>query len=134
MDWNWGFPPFGVFGFVIAIVFIGSLFNYLQARSRNETIRQLAASGKDVSPELMRGLTSEADDNGRGLLTAGVIVLASAAALALFGDQIGRVTGDDEVGPVLRTVAIFPAFIGGALLLSGIIGALGRKKRSGDEG
>ncbi|NRA31568.1 MAG: hypothetical protein HRU11_15065, partial [Parvularculaceae bacterium] len=63
MDWTWGFPPLGVFGFIIAIVFIGSLFNYLKAKSAHETIRDLAGNGHPIDPELYKSLDAEGGAN-----------------------------------------------------------------------
>lgn len=122
----------GVFGFVILIVLIGSLFQYLKVRSNNETIRTLAQSGQPIDPQLLRHLHSEESSSSVGLFVGGVITFAVAAALYLFGAQLGAATGDPEIGPVFRAIAIFPAFIGGGLLLAGIVLAVVRRGRRED--
>jgi hypothetical protein len=126
------FGQIGVFSFVILIVLIGSLFQYLKVRSNNETLRKLAESGQPIDPQLLRSVRSGEGDGGpRGYLVGGMITLAVAAALYLFGDQIGVIAGDDQVGPVFRAIAIFPAFIGGALILAGIVvGVADRRSNS----
>lgn len=120
MEWDWGFPPLGVFGFIVAIVFIASLFSFLKARSAHETIRQLAASGQPIDRSLLKSIEGDDQDNGLGLVVGGTVTLAVAVALVLFGQQIGVIAGDDEVGPVLRAVAVFPGLIGLALLGTGV--------------
>ncbi|MEM1379845.1 MAG: hypothetical protein AAGH41_04380 [Pseudomonadota bacterium] len=134
MDWEFGFAPVGVFGFVILIVLIGSLFSYLKTRSAHETIRTLAASGRDIDPSLLRGLETEGGSGWQGFLTGGTITLAVAVALVIFGQQLGTITGDDEVGPVFRAVAVFPGLIGAALLLMGLISAIAGRGRGADNG
>lgn len=118
----------GIFGFVLAIVLIGSLFQYLKVRSNNETIRQMVASGQPVDREMLRHLGRESDSGPGGLITGGVITLAAAAALYLFGEQIGQVAGDDEVGPVFRAIALFPGLIGAALVVVGAAGVVFRRR------
>lgn len=132
-DWEWGFPQLGVFGFVIAIVLIGSIFSYLKSRSAHETIQKLAESGQPIDPEMLRGLEADPQETGRGLVVGGAVTLAVAAALIVFGQQIGAVTGDEQVGPVLRAVAVFPGFIGAALLVTGIA-SLAMRGKSAREG
>lgn len=116
----WEHGQIGVFGFVLAIVLIGSLFQYLKIRSNNETIRQLAASGQTIDPALLRHLGREEQDVGTGLIVGGVIMMGVAAGLYFFGAQLGAATGDPEVGPVFRAIAGLVGFIGGALLLVGV--------------
>jgi len=121
MDWGFDNDLVLIFGFVLVIIFISSFFSFMKAKSAHETIRELSSKGQPIAPELLRGLQDDDDRSGRGLLTGGFILIAIAVALAVFGMQIGAITGDDEVGPVLRTVAIFPGMIGAALLVSGAI-------------
>jgi hypothetical protein len=130
MEFSLGqFGEIGVFTFVFMIVFIGGLFQYLRVRSTNETLRKLAESGQPVDRELLQSVrTGEGDGGPSSYLVGGIITLAVAAALYFFGEEMGAITGDPQVGPVMRAVALFPAFIGAALLLSGLITGMTRRK------
>lgn len=133
MDY-FGFPPIGVFTFVILIILIGSLFQYLKVRSNNETIKTLAQSGQPIDPRVLGHLGRERNDGGAGgLLTGGFITLAVAVGLYFFGAQIGIATEDPEVGPVFRAIAAIPGVIGIALMIAGLVGLIFRK-RNRDEG
>lgn len=128
MDIFYG-APIGVFGFVILIILIGSVFSYLKVRSNNETIRRLAETGQPIDPTLLSHLNRDGEaSSGGGMLVGGVITLAVAVALYLFGQQIGAVSGDDEVGPIFRAIALFPALIGGALVVIGGLMVVTKKK------
>jgi hypothetical protein len=123
MEFSLGqFGEIGVFTFVILIIFIGSLFHYLRVRSTNQTLRRLAESGQPIDRDLLHSVRASDGDGGpASYFTGGLVTLAVAAALYFFGQEIGTITGDEQVGPVMKAVAIFPAFIGGALLIAGIV-------------
>lgn len=123
MEFDYFHPGISVFGFVIAIVLIGSLFNYLQERSRNETLRDLAAKGHPIDPETLRSLRKDRSSTA-GLLTGGFVTIAVAAALIVFGRVLGSIDGDQEVATVFLGISAFPGFVGIALLLAGIVTAL----------
>ena len=132
MDFDiFGYGQIGVFGFVLAIILIGSFFNYLKIRSNNETIRALAASGQSVDPELLNHLGRESRETGPGMMIGGFITLAVAVGLYFFGMQIGAVTGDEELGPVFRAIAMIPGFVGAALLIAGLVMTVFRKRDKG---
>ncbi|MCQ8186241.1 hypothetical protein [Parvularcula maris] len=125
------FGQIGVFTFVILIVFIGGLFQYLRVRSTNETLRKLAESGQPIDRELLGSVRSTESDGGpSSYFVGGIVTIAAAAALYVFGQQLGDITGDPQLGPVMRAVAVFPAFIGGALLVAGLVVGLTRKGRT----
>ncbi|GGY46708.1 hypothetical protein [Parvularcula lutaonensis] len=132
MDFDlFGYGQIGVFGFVLAIILIGSFFNYLKVRSNNETIRALAASGQGIDPELLGHLKRESGETGPGMVIAGFITVAVAIGLYFFGSQLGVATGDDQVGPVFRAIAMIPGFVGAALLVAGLFITVFRKRGKG---
>lgn len=131
MELDWG-SPLVVFGFVLLIVLIGSLFEYLKSRSAHRLIGELAASGRDIDPALLDGLRGDRTSSARGLMIGGAIMCAVAVALALFGRELGSITGDEEVGPVLRAVAIFPGMVGAVMFLIGVVVGLVDRGEKGD--
>lgn len=125
MDWTWGFPPLGVFGFIIAIVFIGSLFNYLKAKSAHETIRDLASSAQPIDPELYKSLDAEGRaQNGSGMITGGAVTFVVGAAVFLGAIPFGTAVGDAEVTQIFQAMATMTALIGGGIFLVGLIKAM----------
>ena len=127
-----GFPPIGVFGFIVLIVLIGSLFSFLKVRSNNETIRQLAQSGQPIDPSLLERLGRDSEDGRGGLLIGGFITLAVAVGLYFFGAQIGLATDDPEVGPIFRGIAMIPGAIGAALMIAGFLQLMFRRRSDRD--
>ena len=125
--WNSWENPIGVFGFVIAIVFIGSFFSYMKQRSKNELIREALRSGQSLDPELLGDLKD--DDSEGGLIVAGLIVMAVAVGLVIMGYQIDKVEGKDEVFQIMKGVAAIPGLIGLVLFVAGVFQALTRKKK-----
>lgn len=115
---GWG-QPVGVFGFVILIVLIGSLFSWLKTRAQQETIREAIRKGIDLDPQMLNKLDNPSDGKG-SLLLAGMILLAASVALVFFGYQIGQVEPDDEVFTIFLGIAGFPFMIGIVLLLVGL--------------
>ncbi len=128
MDY-FGFPPVGVFAFVILLVLIGSLFQYLEVRSNNQTIRTLAQSGQPLDPSLIKHLGRERSGGGPGgLLLAGTIIIAVAIGLYIFGQQIGAVENEPETTQIFVGIAAIPGAVGVALFLGGLVKLLLRRK------
>ncbi len=121
----WGPGP-SLWGFIILVILIGSFFNYLQERSRNETIREAMRSGQQIDQEILRSLDD--DSRGGGLFVGGFVTLAAALGLIVLGHQISVAEGEPEVFEILKGVAAIPGFIGVALILSGVVKSLFRKK------
>ena len=116
IDFGWG-DPISVFGFVLIIILIGSVSSYLKVRAQQKTLREAIRAGQPIDPALLGSIGREGSVDPRGLRIGGLVTLAAAVALVLFGWQIGRVAGDDEVFGVMVAVAAFPALIGIALLV-----------------
>lgn len=124
--WEHWHSNISVFGFVIAIILIGSFFSYLKQRSRHELIREAMRSGQSIDPDLLKDLKDE-DEKG-GMIIAGAILLAVAVGLAALGYQIDKVEESNEVFEIMKGVAVIPALIGVVLLIAGLIEAATRKK------
>ena len=118
MDMNFGFgTPIGVFTFVLLIILIGNVFSWLRTRAQMETMREAIRSGQPIDPSILAALEPHERDARRGFLVGGLVTLAVAVALVVFGWQIARVTGDDQVAGVMLAVSAFPGLIGVALLI-----------------
>ena len=129
MDFGFGWDaPLGVFGFVILIILIGNLFSWLKVRAQQETLREAIRSGQPLDPSIVETLDSGRRENREGLFVGGLITLAAAAALVLFGWQMGRVADEPDLLGVMLAVAAFPALVGIALLVTA---AVTRRKDSG---
>ena len=117
IDFGWG-DPISLFGFVLIIILIGSVSSYLKVRAQQKTLREAIRAGQPIDPALLGSLERDSGADPRSLRIGGLVTLAVAVALVLFGWQIGRVAGDDEVFGVMIAVAAFPALIGIALLIA----------------
>ncbi|MEO1309470.1 MAG: hypothetical protein AAFV51_00695 [Pseudomonadota bacterium] len=118
-----------VFAFVIAIILIGNIFSVQRNRDRQKTIRELAASGKELSPETIRALGLADTESGSGIGVGGAVLLGVAFGLVVLGQAIGYASGDDEVPVILAGVAAIPGAIGLVLIISRIFI---RRDRNGD--
>jgi len=87
----WHYGGIGLWTFILAIILIGSLFDYLKSRSRNEVIREALKSGQPLDPETLKDFRS--DDRGR-LIIGGLVTMAVAMGLVFMGYQIGKTDGD----------------------------------------
>ena len=118
--------PLGVFAMVAAIVG----FNVWGAASRRrqvmETVRDAIRSGQSLDPETIKALGAEEPKGKGGDLKPGMILIAVAAALVVFGFLIGRSDFADapEVVTVFIAIAAFPGFIGVVLVLFGLAGLM----------
>jgi hypothetical protein len=113
-------------GGVIAV--FGMYFHHQQKKMLHDTARLALERGQPIPPELVSELSdtarSKPDDwnNPRNDIRSGVILLAVGIGLYLFFDTMGLHN--------LRFVGAIPGFIGIALLLLGIFGALFARKKS----
>lgn len=115
---GWG-QPISVFGFVILIVLIGSLFSWLKTRSQQETIREAIKAGIELDPDMLNKLESSSGGKG-GIMLGGMICIAVAVALVFFGYQIGKVETDEQILTIFLGIAGFPFMVGVVLLLVGL--------------
>ena len=124
IGFGWG-DPIGVFGVVLLIILIGSVSSWLKVRAQQATLREAIRSGQPVDPALLGTIERDRIDP-RGLMIGGLVTVAVAIALPVFGWQIGRVSGDAEVFGVMLGVAAFPGLVGLALLLGAALAGRGR--------
>ncbi|WP_051881425.1 hypothetical protein [Parvularcula oceani] len=111
--------PLGAFGFVVLIVLITSIASWLKAQAVQETIREAIRAGVPLDAATVRELKRSAgeDEGGGGRGVAGLILIAVAVALILFGFIVGKASDDPQVFPILTAVSLFPGAIGVALLV-----------------
>lgn len=85
----------------IGMVVLGGIWDSIRKReAQHETLRRLLETGKPTDPELMEQLLGSERDKARDLRTGGIICLATAPGLVIFG---WIMTG---VAPVLLTVML----------------------------
>lgn len=112
-------PLIIIWGSILLLVFIVSLFKYLGRRSKYRVLEKIAESGQTLSPELLAGLTN---GNGRAPedknpITSGIFLMCIGIALAVFfwAMQGGGIPlADDNWLPV---IGVFPFMIGLARVL-----------------
>ena len=114
--------PLAPFIMVIFIVGFVYYFGHKNRREVLETVRQAAASGAQLTPEVIRELGASgkkpSNDNG---VRSGVILLAVAAACIAMGYALQAASGEPEIFPILAGAASFPGFIGVALIATGLL-------------
>ncbi len=101
-------PIVAIAAFVLIINQIGRV---LRVRMHHRTLREAINKDSPAAADLVARLDEEPNQNG-GDSRTGLILLALAAAL--FG--FGLIQGDADDIRTLSGVALFPAFVGAALL------------------
>ncbi len=110
---------FLILAFVIAIILIGNFFSSQRSRERQRTIRELAASGKELTPETIRALgLADNENSGGGIGLGGAILIGVALGLVALGQAIGFATGEEEAPIILMGVAAIPGAIGLVMIIS----------------
>jgi len=133
-NFSWEQGQLGIFTFVIIIVLISSIASVIRTQSRNSTLKELARSGQPIDPSLLQSLASSKDDDDGGpgaLIVGGFITLTVAAALVVFGQRLAAIDNDPDDAKIFEAIAVFPGFIGIALLVVGIVSAI-FTRRKGD--
>ncbi len=105
--------PIAIFGSMVAVVWLVSLFNFKKRGTIHETLRHAIDKGQVLSDDMMVRL-SLANDPVRADLRRGVLFLAFGAAFGFLGMMVGMEDGE-AIRPMLG-VASFPVFIGLAYL------------------
>ncbi|MEQ8403510.1 MAG: hypothetical protein RKE49_00325 [Oceanicaulis sp.] len=114
--------PLGVFAMVAAIVGFNVWGSAAKRKQVMETVRDAIRSGQTLDAETIKALGADEPKKKGGDLKAGLILLAVAAALLVFGRTFG---GSDlidapEMIPIMTAVAAFPGFIGVVLIVFGL--------------
>ena len=105
--------PAILFGSIVAIVWLVSLFNAKKRTTVHETLRHAIDQGQVLSDEMMVRL-SLANDPVRADLRRGVLFIAAGLAFAFLGWMLGMDEGE-AIRPMFG-VAAFPVFLGLAYL------------------
>ncbi|HPF23748.1 MAG: DUF6249 domain-containing protein [Hyphomonas sp.] len=116
--------PAILFGSIVAIVWLVSLFNSKKRTTVHETLRHAIDKGQVLSDEMMVRL-SLANDPVRADLRRGVLFIAAGLAFAFLGWMVGMEEGE-AIRPMLG-VAAFPVFLGLAYLGLWVSGRNDRK-------
>lgn len=114
---SWGSPVL-LLGFIVLLVAFGGLFSWLKTRAEQATLREAIRSGQPIDPEALRMIGEQPRDRRAGLLTGGLVTIAVALALVVFGLVVGRTEGDPSVFPIMAAIAGFPGLVGIALLIA----------------
>lgn len=115
--------PIGFFAMVAAIVILPRYFRSQERQKLADTIRVAIEKGQPLPPEVMHTLTngepSRPPPPPRSDLRRGVVWLAVAVGIALFGLALGYAEPDATM-PFLAFAAI-PGCIGAAFIVLGLI-------------
>lgn len=108
---------------ILLLVFIVSLFSYLNRRSKYRLLERLAEKGQQLTPDMLAGLSSNGRSrDDRGPIAQGIFLMCVGVALAVFfwAMQGGGIPLSDDHW--LAVIGIFPFMVGLARLLGGMIG------------
>jgi hypothetical protein len=129
MDWHewYGWSGgVGLWGFIIAVVLIGSFFGYMKQKSRNDLIREALRNGQSIDPDMLKDIKE--DDEKGGMILGGAICVAVAIGLVFMGYQIDKVEPGENVFEIMKGVAAIPGLVGVVLMIFGTLAKLGGKK------
>lgn len=116
-----GIGALGFWLFIALIVIGGMWYSIREKEIKQETIRRLIESGRDVDPAVMDKLIGQDKRLDRELMVAGLIVLFVAPGLALLGWFISLLSAPWLL-PMLG-VAVLVAFVGIGLIVAAKIAA-----------
>lgn len=115
-----------IFGFIPLIFIFAFFFNYRIQKQVQETIRAAVQSGTQLTTDLIKAIGAPKQPQHVDL-RRGVILIASAAAIMLFGMAVGSY--EDEGLAVFLGIAAFPGLIGLAYLAFHFMGLRDREER-----
>jgi ABC-type transport system involved in cytochrome c biogenesis permease subunit len=119
-------PSLIFWGAVLLIVFITSLFGFLERQSRYRTIEKMVEKGQTVPPEMLSRYAARYDRYDRHgwhythPAASGIFLMCIGVAIAVFLWALqggGNVIDGDHVPNWLPVVGIFPFMVGLARLL-----------------
>ncbi len=114
-----GLGAMGFWLFVAAIVAAGVWDNIRKLDAQHETLRRVIESGQTLDEAMTDKLLSVAGSNkelDRDLRVAGLILLALAPGLAVFGWLLSIATGAAKLMPIMLAVGVLMLFISAGLL------------------
>ena len=112
--------PLAPFIMVVAIIAIPAWLKSRDRREMQQTLRSAIEKGQPLPPEVIDALGKEGarppSTAGRDM-RVGVIWLAVALGVAMFGWMLSYVDGDSEIFYVMGGMAAIPGFIGLAFII-----------------
>ena len=110
------FAAFGFWMFIAAVVVAGIWYDAKEKETKQETLRRVVESGRDIDPEVIDRLIGASDgrDTARDLRIAAYITMGVAPGLFLFSLFLGAVS--TEARAALMGVSLLVACIAGGLL------------------
>lgn len=107
---------FGFWMFIAAVSVAGIWYDAKEKETKQETLRRVVESGRDIDPETIRQIIGEnsSGNTARDLRIGAYILFGVAPGMFLFSLFLGMVNDDARV--VLMGVAALIACIGGGLL------------------
>jgi hypothetical protein len=115
-----GLAALAFWGFIAAIVVAGIWYSAGNRRNQHETLRRMLESGqpadRDMAERLLATSTGDANNLGRGLRVAGIVVLFVAPGIAVMGLML-RSVADWALYPLIGA-AVITALAGAGLLVA----------------
>ena len=112
--------PLAPFLMVVAIIAIPAWLKSRDRREMQKTLRAAIDKGQPMPPEIIEAMSKEGarpPSTANRDMRIGVIWLAVALGVALFGWMLSYVDGDGEVFYVMSGMAAIPGFIGLAFIV-----------------
>jgi hypothetical protein len=113
-----GLGALGFWLFIAVVVGSGIWYDARRKEMRQETLRRIVESGRDIDPAVIDRLigTSTAKDLGRDLKIGALIVLAAAPGLFVLSLFLGVINPDAR--SAVMGVSMLVAFVGAGLLMA----------------
>ncbi len=114
------FVPLAFFAMIVAIVAIPSWLKSRDRRDMQGTVRAAIEKGQPLPPELVEALSKDAAKavpSAHRDMRIGVIWLAIALGVSVFGWGLGYADGEPELFYVMGGMAAIPGFIGLAFIV-----------------
>lgn len=107
---------FGFWMFIAAVVVAGIWYDAKEKETKQETLRRVVESGRDINPEVIEKIIGESDgrNTARDLRIAAYITFGVAPGLFVFSLFLGMIS--DEARAALMGVSLLVACIAGGLL------------------
>ena len=118
MEATAGLAALGFWLFIGAVVVAGIWYDAREKETRQETLRRIVESGRDIDPAVINRILGENSGQTleRDLRIASYITLSAAPGLLLLGVFLGQ--ADPKALSALIGVALLVACIGGGLYLA----------------
>ena len=127
-DWGIGLTGVAFWAFLAAAVIAEAWAKVKNRDADREMLRQLIESGKPIDQSLLDQVLEKRNERpDRGLTIGGIIVLALAPGMAIFGLIVGQ--GDAEMHPLIGVGGLL-ACLGVGLLVASVVA---RKSLEEDE-